>query len=103
VATLGLIDQLSLGLCLGQAQLRTDLSRVVGKPIVTVEEGFPFAHAVWRFLLDPSLTRELSGAKRTGMRTLIALFEPAAGRAGFGDLASRLAGIQAGLADVPRA
>jgi tetratricopeptide (TPR) repeat protein len=102
-ATLGLVDQLSLGLCLAQARLRSDLTRVVGKPIVTIEEGFPFAHAVWRFLLDPALTRELTGAKRTGMRTLVALFEPAAGRAGFGDLAARLAKIQAGLADVPPA
>jgi hypothetical protein len=102
-ATLGLVDQLSLGLCLAEAQLRTDLSRVVGKPIATIEEGFPFAHAIWRLLLDPSLTRELSGPKRTGMSALIAHIEPAAGRAGFGDLASRLASIQAGLADVPAA
>jgi hypothetical protein len=53
--------------------------------------------------LDPGLTRELTGPKRTGMRALVALFEPAAGRAGFGDLAARLAIIQAGLADVPPA
>jgi tetratricopeptide (TPR) repeat protein len=99
-ATLGLVDQLGLGICLTQEQLRSALSRVVGKPIITAEEGFPFAHAVWRCLLDPTVTHELSGPKRTGIRALVALFEPAAGRAGLGELASRLARIGAGLAAV---
>jgi hypothetical protein len=97
-ATLGLVDQLGLAFCLGSPKLRAELSDLVGKEVRDAAEGFPFAHAVWRCLLDPAATERLAGPQRESMRMLVAPFGRAARQVGLAELGAKLADVERALA-----
>lgn len=96
-ATVGLVDQLGLILCVKQRSLRRELASALGRAELGRREAYPYAQAVWQCLLDPEAAARLPGDRARLLGVLVSLFESTAHSLGLVELKGKLSSLSAAL------